>query len=459
MSKATKRKHVTQELVDNYELPKENQQIVKVVASRGNNLHEVEDANSEKFLVTMPVKFRRNVWIKRGNFIVVEEIEEGDKVKAEIVRILLKDHIRDLKKEGLWPTAFEETVEDSESESGNESGDSLQGNPNHPNITHSESDSSESEEESENKCSVSKSPNKSMNIFDRETKINQKEIAARRPDAELFDYLRDEFGYRLADRVFDIKRKFGVAVELGCHRGFVAQHLSSETVDNYFLCDTSATCLKTAKDPEDLKAVRLLVDEENLPFKDDFVDIFVSNLVLHWVNNLPGCLAKMMSCLKPDGVLIASMFGGQTLYELRCSLQLAETERKGGFAPHVSPFTEASDIGSLLTRAGYSMITVDSDEIVVSFPSMFELMNDLQGMGESNASWNRGTALNRDVLMAAAAIYKEMYGNENGSVPATFQIYNFIGWKPHDSQPKPMDRGSANFSLKDIKDLDKILKK
>lgn len=105
------------------------------------------------------------------------------------------------------------------------------------------------------------------------------------------------------------------------------------------------------------------------------------------------------------------------------------------------------------------MITIDSDELVIAYPTMFELMNDLQGMGESNASWNRSPSLNRDSLLAAAAVYKEMYGNENGSVPATFQVLNFIGWKPHESQPKPVERGSANFSLKDIKDLDKIIKK
>jgi NADH dehydrogenase [ubiquinone] 1 alpha subcomplex assembly factor 5 len=167
----------------------------------------------------------------------------------------------------------------------------------------------------------------------------------------------------------------------------------------------------------------------------------------------------MLYSLKQDGVLMASMFGGQTIYELRCSLQLAEIEREGGFAPHVSPFTEPADIASLLNRSGYSMITIDCDEVRISYPSMFELMFDLQGMGENNAAWNRKSHLHRDTLLAAASIYREMYGNEDGTIPATFQIYFFIGWKPHPSQPKPMARGSANFSLKDIKDLDTVIKK
>jgi NADH dehydrogenase [ubiquinone] 1 alpha subcomplex assembly factor 5 len=104
------------------------------------------------------------------------------------------------------------------------------------------------------------------------------------------------------------------------------------------------------------------------------------------------------------------------------------------------------------------MTTIDCDEIQITYPSMFELMFDLQGMAESNAAWNRKSHIHKDTLVAAAAIYLDMYGKE-GTIPATFQVYNFIGWKPHESQPVPLERGSANFSLKDIKDLDKVVKK
>lgn len=179
------------------------------------------------------------------------------------------------------------------------------------------------------------------------------------------------------------------------------------------------------------------------------MDLVISSLALHWVNDLPGCFSSIIRSLRPDGVFMASIFGGETLYELRSSLQLAEMERKGGISPHISPFTQIRDIGSLLNRAGFTMLTIDTDEIVVGYPSMFELMHDLKGMGENNAAINRPLNINRDTLMAAAAIYNEMYGKDD-KVPATFQIIYFVGWKPCKTQPQPLPRGSANVSLKDL---------
>ncbi|XP_071438210.1 arginine-hydroxylase NDUFAF5, mitochondrial isoform X3 [Pithys albifrons albifrons] len=151
------------------------------------------------------------------------------------------------------------------------------------------------------------------------------------------------------------------------------------------------------------------------------------------------------------------MFGGDTLYELRCSLQLAELEREGGFSPHVSPFTAVADLGHLLARAGFNTLTVDTDEIQVNYPGLFEVMEDLQGMGESNCSWNRKPLLHRETMLAAAAIYREMYGNSDGSVPATFQIYYMIGWKYHESQAKPAPRGSATVSFGDLAKIEGLI--
>ncbi|KAG0433127.1 hypothetical protein HPB47_020214, partial [Ixodes persulcatus] len=171
---------------------------------------------------------------------------------------------------------------------------------------------------------------------------------------------------------------------------------------------------------------------------------------LHWVNNLPGTFKQVQTALKPDGVFLGCVFGGETLYQLRGALQLAETEREGGFGAHISPFVQPQDLGGLLHQAGFTMLTLDSDELVVNYPTAFHLMADLKGMAENNASWKRKSHLHRGSMVAAASVYQQLYGKDDGTVPATFHILSFIGWKPHPSQAKPAQRGSQNVSFKDL---------
>ncbi|XP_027625803.1 arginine-hydroxylase NDUFAF5, mitochondrial isoform X2 [Tupaia chinensis] len=297
---------------------------------------------------------------------------------------------------------------------------------------------------------------RSLNIFDRDLKRKQKNWAARQPEPMKFDYLKEEVGSRIADRVYDIARDFSLALDVGCGRGYIAQHLNKETIGKFVQTDIAENALKNSLETE-IPTVSILADEEFLPFRENTFDLVVSSLSLHWVNDLPRALEQIHYVLKPDGAFIGAMFGGDTLYELRCSLQLAETEREGGFSPHVSPFTAVNDLGHLLGRAGFNTLTVDTDEIQVNYPGMFELMEDLQGMGESNCSWNRKALLHRDTMLAAAAVYREMYRNEDGSVPATFQIYYMIGWKYHDSQARPAERGSATVSFGELRKINNLM--
>ncbi|XP_064915936.1 arginine-hydroxylase NDUFAF5, mitochondrial isoform X3 [Columba livia] len=260
-----------------------------------------------------------------------------------------------------------------------------------------------------------------LSPFDRRLKRKQKNWAALQAEPAKCDYLREE-----------------------------------ETIEKLIQVDIAENALKNAVESE-IPTVSVVADEEFLPFKEDTFDLVVSSLSLHWVNDLPRAFREIHQVLKPDGVFIGAMFGGDTLYELRCSLQLAELEREGGFSPHVSPFTAVSDLGHLLSRAGFTTLTVDTDEIQVNYPGLFELMEDLQGMGESNCSWNRKPLLHRETMVAAAAIYREMYGNSDGSVPATFQIFYMIGWKFHESQARPAQRGSATVSFGDLANIGGLL--
>ncbi|KAI7810794.1 arginine-hydroxylase NDUFAF5, mitochondrial [Triplophysa rosa] len=289
----------------------------------------------------------------------------------------------------------------------------------------------------------------SMNVFDRRMKRKQKKWASSLPDSAKYDYLKNEVGGRLADRIYDVSRTFPLALDVGCGKSHIAEYLSKDVVGRLFLTDISDSSLRKNKDCE-IPTHSVQADEEFLPFKENTFDLVFSSMSMHWINDLPGALRQIHQVLKPDGVFIGAMLGGDTLYELRCSLQLAELEREGGFAPHISPYTAVTDLGNLLGQAGFNMLTVDVDEVQVHYPCILEVMTDLQGMGESNCAWNRKSLLHRDTILSAAAIYKEMYGSEDGSVPATFQILYTIGWKPHKSQAKPAKRGSANVSFADL---------
>ncbi|XP_031562215.1 arginine-hydroxylase NDUFAF5, mitochondrial-like isoform X2 [Actinia tenebrosa] len=274
-----------------------------------------------------------------------------------------------------------------------------------------------------------------MDVFDRKVKRIQRNRAAMREDVALYDYVKDEIGSRVADRINDISRNFPMVLDLGCGRGHIGKHLSKEQVGNLVLYDSAEKLLEQCE-IKDIPTVKINGDEEFLSFKESTFDLIVSSLSLHWVNNLPGTFQQVLYSLKPDGAFIGAIFAGDTLYQLRSALQVAEMERDGGFAAHISPFTQMRDIGNLLTRAGFNLTTVDADEITVGYPSMFDLLNDLKGMGENNASRKRKNILNRDTLQAAAAIYK--------------------GWKPDKTQQQPAKRGSAAVSLKDLSSLDSL---
>ncbi|XP_068177409.1 arginine-hydroxylase NDUFAF5, mitochondrial-like isoform X1 [Antennarius striatus] len=288
-----------------------------------------------------------------------------------------------------------------------------------------------------------------VNVFNRVMKRNQKNWAAAREDGHLYQYLRDEVGGRVADRVYDIARTFPLALDVGGGRSHIAEHLNQGMVERLVLMDVSQNSLRR-RSSSLIPTAPLLADEEFLPFRENTFHLVMSSLSLHWTNDLPGALREIQRVLKPDGVFIGAMVGGDSLYELRCSLQLAETEREGGFSPRVSPFTAVTDLGHLLGGAGFNMLTVDIDEVQVLYPGITEVMTDLQGMGESNCSWNRRSLLHRDSMLAAAAIYKELYGTVGGAIPATFQIYHMIGWKPHESQARPLKRGSGTASFGDL---------
>lgn len=282
-----------------------------------------------------------------------------------------------------------------------------------------------------------------MNVFDRRIVRLRRDRAAKRLDDH--DFLLREVGERLADRLDDFRRRFPLALDLGCHRGAFSDVVGARGgIQTLVHADLSEAMTKRAPPPA------VVADEEALPFGPSAFDAVFSLLSLHWVNDLPGALAQVRLALKPDGLFMAAMLGGETLKELRHALMEAEIAVDGGLSPRVSPFADVRDAGALLQRAGFALPVVDTETITVSYPDPFRLIADLRGMGESNAVLHRRKSISRRAtLVDAAARYAGTFAEEDGRVPATFQVIYLTGWAPDASQQKPLHPGSAKKRLAD----------
>ncbi|NQU59317.1 MAG: methyltransferase domain-containing protein [Rhodospirillales bacterium] len=246
------------------------------------------------------------------------------------------------------------------------------------------------------------------------------------------DFLFDETGDRLCDRLDDIRRKFPLSLDLGCKTGGLGRILNGRGgIEQLIACDLSLPMIRQAG-PD-----ALVADEEFLPFAPQSFDLILSNLSLHWVNDLPGALSQIRRCLKPGGLFLAAMLGGETLKELRQSLAAAEAAIDGGLSPRISPFADVKDAGNLLARAGFSLPVADQETLSVSYPDAFKLMADLRGMGESNAVLGARKGLtSRALLMEAARRYVEDFGEPDGRIPATFQVITLTAWAEDENDDK-----------------------
>jgi SAM-dependent methyltransferase len=197
-------------------------------------------------------------------------------------------------------------------------------------------------------------------------------------------------------------------------------------------------------------SLRVVAEEDALPFADASLDLVVSGLSLQLVNDLPGALVQIRRALKPDGLLLASLLGGTTLKELREAWLAAEAEISGGASPRVVPFADVRDMGALLQRAGFALPVVDSETVIVTYANPLALMQEIKAMGASNMLIaRRRTPVTRALLLRAGEIYAGRFAGSEGRVPATFEILTLTAWAPDESQPKPLRPGSAQTRLAD----------
>ena len=248
----------------------------------------------------------------------------------------------------------------------------------------------------------------------------------------------------LAERLGAVKRHFATVVDLGSPLPIQAERLSSiSQIDRIIRIDRL---------PETITGNRggLVGDMEFLPFRDASLDLVVSALALHWISDIPGVLVQIRRALKPDGLFLANLLGGQTLHELRECFTMAEVELTGGASPRIAPFAEIRQLGALLQRARFALPVIDQDRLTVRYDNALELMRDLRAMGSTNALVERARKpLRQEVLLRAAAIYAERFADPDGRVRASFDIISLSGWAPHQSQQQPLRPGSARTRLAD----------
>lgn len=260
-------------------------------------------------------------------------------------------------------------------------------------------------------------------------------------------FLLDRAAADLGDRLAAVLRRFEIAVDLGTPgtavREVLARLGSVGTIVS--VCPAGVGPETAGADPNVVVA-----DEEALPFRDGSLDLVVSALALQFVNDLPGTLIQIRRALKPDGLFVAALIGGETLTELRQSFAAAESEIEGGASPRVAPFADVRELGALLQRAGFALPVTDVDRICVRYDSAFALMHDLRRMAATNALVERRRApLRRATLIRMAEIYSQRFADPDGRLRATFDIVWLSGWAPHPSQQQPLRPGSAKARLAD----------
>jgi len=283
-------------------------------------------------------------------------------------------------------------------------------------------------------------------LFDRALHRTRLDRAA--PDYAAADFLKARAAQDVVMRLETILRRFPVAVDLGARNGHFFKALAESdaraNIDLLIETDLSGRMLG-GRD-----TLRLVADEERLPFGDGTLDLIVSTLALHWTNDLVGALIQIRRALKPDGLFVGAIFGGATLTELRQCLLAAEAELTDGASMRVSPFADAIDAAGLLQRAGFALPVADVDRVKVRYSNPLSLLQDLRRMGETSVLLDRSRKpLSRKVLFRAMALYAERFAEADGKVPATFEIVSVTGWAPHESQQKPLRPGSAKMRLAD----------
>jgi SAM-dependent methyltransferase len=282
--------------------------------------------------------------------------------------------------------------------------------------------------------------NSSPVIIDRPLlRVRRRRALALGPSTFLLDRVAED----LADRLAAVLRGFPCGLDLGTPTDAVRRSLAgSHKVGTIIAADPLVEVASIG--------LAVAADEEALPLREGALDLVASGLALHFVNDLPGTLVQIRRALKPDGLFVAALLGGDTLTELRQAFAAAEAELEDGISPRVLPFADLRELGALLQRAGFALPVTDVDRLTVRYASPLALMHDLRRMGATNPLIDRSRRpLRRATLVRMMEIYGERFADPDRRIRATFEIVYLLGWAPHESQQQPLAPGSARTRLAD----------
>jgi SAM-dependent methyltransferase len=259
-------------------------------------------------------------------------------------------------------------------------------------------------------------------VFDRALVRAHRDRAAR--DFTAHSALFDETAMQLIERLMDIKQEFSAVLGLGARDGRLARHFMDRETPLVVVADLSEKTLQW------IPGFHVVATEEFLPFAPASFDLIVSNLALHWINDLPGALLQIKNALRPGGLFLAAFIGGASLFELRTCLMEAELKISGGASPRLSPMIDLPTVSALLQRAGFALPVTDQETITLEYRDIFALMHELRGMGETNAHLDRSRRpMRRQIFTEAAGLYRARFGTADGRIPASFEIVFLHGRK------------------------------
>lgn len=230
-----------------------------------------------------------------------------------------------------------------------------------------------------------------------------------------------------ADRLLDISRQFEKAVIIG-------------------LPEFRAVFL--AELPNERRPIKVIEFDDWPQSLPQNCDLVLSGLVLQSLDAVPQCMAQARRALRPDGLFLSAILGGESLLGLKRACFAVDQERFGGILPRVAPMIDLQQAAGLLGAGGLALPVVDRDVCTVNYKSFGTLIDDLRDIGETShlAAMPKSFA-GKGFAAELASHYPDM--DAKGRFICPYEIIWMTGWAPHKSQQKPLKPGSAKMRLGD----------